>query len=222
VSTAPRPTYAEHDGEPVPGLPGMLPAGETILWQGAPDWRGVARRALHVRGIALYFAILAAWRGALLAADGAPAMEVAEGALFLIALGAVPVALLTGFAWMSARSTLYTITNRRVVIRTGVALEVSVNIPFAVIGNAAVAKHRDGTGDMVLEIMPPHRVSWFALWPHTRSFRITRPQPTLRAVAAPDAVAQTLARALAASAAMPVRPLAQADSRAGRPAEAMA
>jgi hypothetical protein len=222
VTTAPRPTYAEHDGEPVPGLPGALPAGEAILWQGAPDWRGLSRRALHVRGIAFYFAILAAWRGALLAADGAPAIEVVEGALFLLALGAVPVALLAGFAWLSARSTLYTITNRRIVVRTGVALEVSVNIPFAVIGNAAIAKHGDGTGDIVLQVMPPHRVSWFALWPHTRSFRVMRPQPTLRAVAAPDAVAQTLARALAASAAMPVRPLAGADAPARRPAEALA
>ena len=27
------------DFEPVPGLPAPLPAGETLLWQGAPDWR---------------------------------------------------------------------------------------------------------------------------------------------------------------------------------------
>jgi hypothetical protein len=219
---APRPTYSEHDGEPVPGLPGALPAGEAILWQGAPDWRGLARRALHVRGIAIYFVVLAAWRGALLASGGATPLEAAAGALFLLSLGTVPVALLIGFAWLSARSTLYTITSRRIVVRTGVALEVSVNIPFAVIGNAAVAKHGDGTGDIVLQVMPPHRVSWFALWPHTRSFRVMRPQPTLRAVAGPEAVAQILARALAASAAMPVRALAPDAARAERPAEAMA
>jgi hypothetical protein len=52
--------------------------------------------------------------------------------------------------------------------------------------------------------------------------RILQPQPTLRAVAQPDAVAQTLARALSASAAMPVRALPETGVRAGRPAEAMA
>jgi hypothetical protein len=72
--------------------------------------------------------------------------------------------------------------------------------------------------------MPPHRVSWIALWPHTRSWHLARPQPTLRAVAQPDQVAQILGRALAAAAAMPVRPMATTPARAAdRPAaEAMA
>ena len=51
----------EYETEPVRGLPERLPAGETILWQGAPRWGALARRAFHVRKIALYFAILLAW-----------------------------------------------------------------------------------------------------------------------------------------------------------------
>ena len=35
-----------------------LPEGERVLWQGAPSWRGVARRTLHTRKIAGYFAAL--------------------------------------------------------------------------------------------------------------------------------------------------------------------
>lgn len=225
MSTSTRPTFAEHDSEPVPGLPGPLPAGEAILWQGAPSWRGLARRAMHLRMIAAYFVVLATWRAAALSADGAGAMEALSGALFIIALGAVPVALLAGYAWFSARSTLYTITNRRVVVRTGVALPITVNIPYAVIGSAGMARHADGTGDIALQVMRPHRVSWVALWPHTRSWRFTRPEPTLRAVAEPEAVAQLLGRALANAAAMPVRaiPPAAADRAAGQgSAEALA
>ena len=37
------------------GLPGVLPAGEHIVWQGAPDAHVFARRALHLRWIAAYF-----------------------------------------------------------------------------------------------------------------------------------------------------------------------
>jgi len=49
MSTAVRPTFSEHDAEPVPGLPGPLPAGEALLWQGRPSFEGLAKRALHLR-----------------------------------------------------------------------------------------------------------------------------------------------------------------------------
>jgi hypothetical protein len=225
MSTAPRPTFSEHDSEPVPGLPGPLPDGEVLLWQGSPHWRGLARRAMHVRGLALYFLVLAVWRAAVQTSDGAGLAEAVQGMGFVMLLGAVPLALLTGYAWLSARSTIYSITSRRILVRTGVALPMTVNIPFALIGSAGVARHGDGTGDVVLQVMPPHRISWLALWPHTRSFRVMRPQPMLRAVAQPEAVAQTLGRALAAAAAMPVQPIAgaQTGQAADRPtAEAMA
>ncbi len=205
-----RPTFSEHDDEPVPGLPGPLPAGESLLWQGQPGWWGLARRALHLRGLALYFLALAVWRAAVLTAEGAPAGEFALGIAWMVLLGAVPLALAAGYAWLSARTTLYTITSRRIVVRTGVALPMTVNIPFAVIGGAALGRAADGTGDIALQVIPPHRISWIALWPHTRSWHITRPQPTLRAVAEPEAVARILSRALAASAAMPVQPVAAA------------
>ena len=42
------------------GLPGPLPDGETLLWRGAPDWRVLARDTLHVRAMAVYFALIAA------------------------------------------------------------------------------------------------------------------------------------------------------------------
>ena len=51
----------EHEYEPIRGLPGQLPPGETITWQGAPEWRALARRAFGTRIVAGYFAVLAAW-----------------------------------------------------------------------------------------------------------------------------------------------------------------
>ncbi|WP_137181308.1 photosynthetic complex putative assembly protein PuhB [Roseomonas sp. AR75] len=224
MSTAHRPTFSEHDSEPVPGLPGPLPQGEAILWQGSPGWRGLARRAMHLRALAIYFAILGAWSAAVLSSEGAGKLAAIQGMGFVLLLGTVPIALLALYAWASARSTLYTITTRRIVVRTGVALPMTINIPFAVIGSAGVAQHADGTGDILLQVMPPNRISWLALWPHTRSFRVLRPQPMLRAVAQPDSVAQILGRALAAAAAVPVQPIgARAPAKAAdRPAEAMA
>jgi hypothetical protein len=214
---------AEHDGEPIPGLPGPLPAGESILWQGAPEWRGIARRALFVRGIALYFALLAVLQAGSLAAQGAGALEMTAGAGLLIVLGVVPVALLLLFAALSARTTLYTITSRRIVLRVGVALPMTVNIPYVLVDQAAVAYHADGTGDLVVRLVAPHRVSWIALWPHIRPFRVARPEPMLRALKDADVAAQVLSRALAAAASAPVPALTAAqDQRATGRVEAMA
>ena len=50
--------HHEHEFEAAPGLPERLPAGERILWQGAPDWRALALHAFHVRKLAIYFAAM--------------------------------------------------------------------------------------------------------------------------------------------------------------------
>ncbi len=222
---ASRNAFTEHDLEPVPGLPAQLPPGENILWQGRPRWTGVALRAMHLRAIGVYFALLAIWRYLALSHDGATTEQAISGATLLLVLGVLPLALLGGYAWASARMTIFTVTNRRLVVRTGVALPMTVNIPFTVIESAGLAMRRDGTGDIVLTLLPGQRVSWMVLWPYTRSFRVLKPQPMLRAMPDAAAAAQILGRALAASAAMPAprAPLAPAPAAQGKgPAEAMA
>ncbi len=213
----------EHDYEPVPGLPEALPPGETILWQGAPQRAALARRALHVRTISLYFGALAAWRGTSLALDGASAAEIVLGAGLLVLLGAVAILPLWLFAWASARSTLYTITNRRVVIRAGVALPTSFNVPFAAIEAAGLKLHGEGVGDIALRLVPDQKIAYIFLWPHARPWRYSRPEPALRCIPEAEAVAQLLGRALAAASAVPVQPMGdEAPLRAPMRGEAAA
>lgn len=217
-----RPSVTEHGFEPVPGLPEHLPPGETLLWQGRPGWWGLARGALHVRGIAIYFALLAVWRVVSVIYDGGTALEAATGAAILLAIGAVPIVFLLGYAWASARGSIYSITNRRVVMRVGLALPVTINLPFAVVESAALSARADGSGDIVLRLAEKQRASWVALWPHLRPWRFTRPEPMLRALDNAAAAAQILGRALAAAAEQPVTPImpAQAPQTMARPGAA--
>jgi hypothetical protein len=185
------------------GLPGTLPAGEGLLWQGSPDWRVLARRAFHIRKLALYFAIIIAW----VAVDGAmrgdaPA-SVGLSLLRGIAIAAVPLVLLAAYAWAVARGSIYTVTSRRVVIRVGLALPVTINLPFARIDAAAVNVRADGTGDIALALRGGDRLAYAVLWPHARPWRLARAEPALRGLRDARPVAQVLARALAASAEMP-------------------
>ncbi|MCX7375019.1 MAG: photosynthetic complex putative assembly protein PuhB [Alphaproteobacteria bacterium] len=202
------PDIPEHDYEAVPGLPERLPEGETLLWQGRPEWRGFASRAMGLKGFAAYFLGLLAVQLAWGIAAGHPLSGIVFGMSVLFVMGAVVIGLLALVGWLSARSALYTVTSKRVVLRVGIALPMTINIPFAVVDSLARREHADGTEDLVLKIMRPHRLSWVALWPHCRVPKLFSPEPMLRAIPVQASAAQVLARALAAHAGAAVQPIA--------------
>ncbi|MEN9851654.1 MAG: hypothetical protein RL128_1817 [Pseudomonadota bacterium] len=186
----------EHDDfavEPLPGLPAQPPKGEEILWQGRPQAFALAREALKINWIAGYFVALALWRGWVMG-GGEPATFIAVMLPYL-AIGAVTCAILFLIALVQARSTVYTITTARVAMRIGVALTVTLNLPFRQIGAANLAVKPNGTGTIALQTLGDTRISYLVCWPHVRPWHINRTQPALRAI--PDAarVAHLLAEA---------------------------
>ena len=190
---------SEYDHEPVRGLPAPLPPGEHILWQGSPGWRPMARRAFHVRLVAIYFGVLIAWRVLIALTEAQPLDVAAAGVGRIAAVAVLGTGLLALLGWLSARSTVYTLTNRRVVLRIGIALPQCINLPLTAIETAGLAVFAEGDGDLPLTLKGPSRLSYLQLWPHARAWRIGKPQPMLRAV--PDAanVARLLTDALLAA-----------------------
>lgn len=182
--------------QPPYGLPAPLPAGESILWQGSPRWRGVARRVLHVRTLAFYFAGLSAIGLVRALALDTAAMWFSLCALLV--LGTLAIALLCAFAVLVARTSVYTLTEQRIVLRIGVALGGSINLPFRSIESADLRLYPDGSGDIALLLDGQTRLGMNTLWPHVRPWHTRRVQPMLRAV--PDAarVARLLGEAVAA------------------------
>lgn len=191
----------EYEYEPVPGLPERLPPGEEILWQGAPRWDVLARRAFHVRKVAVYFLLLILWT---IAWDIQGGSDPVVSAFWLVIAAAMAIGLLTLLARAMAGSTLYTITNHRVVMRFGVAIPMTVNLPFAKIVGAGVRDHGDGTGDIPLTLAAKTRTSYLVLWPHARPWRFSPPEPMLRAIPEAPRVAGILAAALRGDAETPM------------------
>jgi hypothetical protein len=184
---------------PTLALPGPLPAGEVVLWRGRSQWRGLALRAFHAREVAIYFGLLAIWRIAADLAIGKAASATALGVVWLLVPCGAACGLLLLLAWLSWRSTQYTITSRRVIMQFGAALPMTLNIPFAVIGAAALRAYADGSGDIPIATTGNDRVAFLMLWPHVRPWRAARPEPMLRSVADARRVAEILARAVAAA-----------------------
>lgn len=179
----------------VAGVAEALPAGERVLWQGSPRRALVARHVLHVRLAGLYFAVTAGW-WALRTAPAMPAGRALPLLALQLVLGGLVLALLHGYAAMTARSTVYVVTTRRVVMRVGAVLPVVVNVPLAQVVSAGVHRFRDGSGQIALTLDRSVRASWWLLWPHARLTRLRWPEPLLRGLADPDAVAAALQQAV--------------------------
>ena len=185
----------EHEFEPQFGLPERLPSDEFILWQGSPDVGALANTAFHFKKLALYFAVLilaCAW----------PALEAGAGIMAIVlslkwiapltVIGMVTVWML---AYFTARTTVYTLTNKRVVMRLGIVLTVTFNLPLKQIASADVRMVQNGFGDITLALKGSDRIAWVHLWPSVRPWRINKPEPTLRAIPDVQLIAEKLRNA---------------------------
>ena len=184
--------HHEHEFEAAPGLPEALPAGEHILWQGSPDWKLLAAEAFHVKRLSIYFALMIALQ-ALLSWDGNESLRANLGPLTISAsLAAIALGLLALTAWLSASTTMYTLTNKRIVMRIGIVLTLSFNLPLRWIQAAHAKPLKDGSGDIALELKGEDRIAYLHLWPHARAWHIKQPQPTLRCLSEAEHVGQLL------------------------------
>lgn len=186
---------AEHEFEAEHGLPERLPPGERLLWQGSPDWRVLARDALHTRMFTVYFAVLLAWRAANVWSSGGSLIDTGVAVLWLLPAAVVAIAVLSVLAWLMARTSVYTLTDKRVVMRIGIVLTLTFNLPLKRIETAGLLLTGKGFGDIPLALSGGDRIGWLNLWPHARPWRLAKPEPMLRCIPQAQAFAATLQKA---------------------------
>ena len=208
----------EHEFEPQYGLPERLPSDERILWQGAPDTKALAVSAFHMRKLAIYFSLLTlvcAWPAL---ESGAGPWAVLAAIKWIVPLAVVAMGSVWLLALMTAKTTVYTLTNKRVVMRLGIVLTVTFNLPLKRMNAADVREIPGGFGDISLALTGEDRIAWVHLWPSVRPWRINKTEPTLRAVPEARAVAVLLRDAW--SQATGLTAVAVAPVEAGRDAPA--
>lgn len=191
------------------GLPAPLPPGERLIWQGRPGPLGLARRAFHLDLVAAYFALLALVEAM---SAGRPA-----AALPVLGLGVGGLAVLLTLAWCAARTTTYSLTDRRLMLRIGIALPITVNLPLREIEAAGLRRFPDGSGEIPLLLKAGTRLAYLHLWPHARPWRLARPEPMLRALPEAEEAAARIAAALAAAHGRPVPDWSPAPAPAALP-----
>jgi len=188
--------HDDFDFEPADGLPRPLPEGEKVLWSGTPDKWQLGHSVFRTRVVAAVFVILAVSSVFSGLNHGIGAGRIAMTFVTLLGVGAAVIGFAMGMGWLIAINTRYTLTNRRLVIRHGVTMPMSINLPFDKIANAAAKLRGDGSGDVSVSLLDGNRASIFAIWPHNRPWSWQGTAPAIRCVAEADKVATLLANAL--------------------------
>jgi hypothetical protein len=188
----------EYEHEPIRGLPEQLPEGEEILCQAEPDWWSMARKTFHVAQLGAYFAILIAAHQTYHYSTGGSLAAGMSSLAWQAGLAVAGLGVLCLLGRLYARSTVYTLTNRRVVLRFGVALPMMINVPLDRVEAADLREFSDGTGDISLRLEKGEWISYWALWPHARPWHYAPVIPSLRSVPEAGAVAARLVAAVQA------------------------
>jgi hypothetical protein len=151
--------------------------------------------------------------------------ESATAASFFLVLGAIVCALLLIVGVMQAKSTVYTLTNRRVAMRIGAALTMTLNLPFRKIQSTPISgrpQERHGHHRAGDDAGGPgeFRLSYVMTWPHVRPWRMKHPEPALRCI--PDAakVAKIFAEAAETAVSQPVIEVVAKDGPTAQPVAA--
>ena len=161
------------------GLPGPLPSGERVLWHGKPERAALLRYLFRWPLLVAYFALFALLPILATAQSGASWAQVLFSPVLLLPF-ALPVAgLVMVSAWALARTSVYVITDRRVILQVGVAFTRTVNIPLELIADVS-ARERSNSVDIALTLRSSDKIAWLALWPHARGFQFSDPVPMMR------------------------------------------
>ena len=183
----------EYEGEPIEGLPEALPEGESLIWQGRPTVGAMLKRVFFVPQLAVYFGLLIGGHTIYRLTESVPMAQVLGTLVWQFGLAAIVLLLLVWLARAYAKSILYTLTSARLVIRSGVALPMMVNIPIEQIIAADLRVHRDGTGDILLRASADRQLYWVLLWPNVSAWYSRPVRPCLRGLSHPHLAAKAFA-----------------------------
>ena len=182
---------------------------DALVWQGSPSWRAIARDVYHLRLIAAYLGLLVALDAYQAYAKAIPLGKAVHDSVPLVVIVAGVMANFILLAWLTARTTRYTITSGRLTMTYGIAISATLTIPYARIAKLELAQGRDGVGDVALTLEAGNHMPYLKLWPLARAGRLLHPQPMLRGVPQVAVVAGLFSRAVAAA----------AQEKAARPVE---
>ena len=180
-----------HEFEPTFGFPESLPTSEKVLWQGGPCAWLIARRIFFLPYLFVYFLIFSCL-ALVFNSEALTLKDLFIKFLSYMSLGMVAIFILLAISYLISSTTVYSITDKRVVMRIGIVLNLSLNVPFSKIETAACKAYPDKSGDISLNLVPDNKIAYLHLWPHCRPWFFSSPRPRLSCLKDIEVVASCL------------------------------
>jgi len=168
-----------------------IPNGESILWKGRPSLWGFSWNLFGLKWITLYLSMLSIVSVArFFASDFYTAFYVDFLPFFLSGIFASII--LIGLAATQTYSTVYIITENRVIIKTGAERSFRISMAFKKIKEVNLQKRGASIGTISFELLSEKRVPYISCWPSVRPWKFKRTQPAFSCIGSVDEVATIL------------------------------
>jgi hypothetical protein len=158
-----------------------VPPDEKVLWTGRPNWLSLAYRAYGLKYFWIYLIITGLYAATTIEADLSLIVLLKKFIPFLVS-GTCAALILTALAFFTASHTCYVLTERRVVIQTGIALVFLVNMPIKKITSVDRQILLKGCGNISFSSETGKRIPYISCWPSVRPGYFSRPKPSFRSI----------------------------------------
>ena len=172
----------------------VIPEGDEIIWHGRPDIRRFSLSALGLKYVLLYLLVVAVFNLQKSFGTITPVTFLQIMFPYIVSC-CLALVLLVLVGLSQILPTLYVVTSKRVIIKSGFALIFMLNVPFDKIENIDKKVFSDGCGDISFRLISNKRVPFFAGWPSVRPWYFNNPEPTFRCIPNVNFVALELANA---------------------------
>ena len=167
-------------------LPGevsrSIPEGEIVCWVGRPYWISLGFNVFGIKYLLLYFIISAFYAISQIELVFSFRAFIGEYISFIIS-GIIASVILFLLAYFAAQHTCYVITEKRLVIRTGIALVFLLNVPLKNVISIDKQSLFRGYGNLSFKPQSKKRIPYSSCWPSVRGSSFLKPIPTFRSIA---------------------------------------
>ena len=106
--------------------------------------------------------------------------------------------ILMALAGIQSQSSVYIITENRVIIKSGAALSFLISIPFKKIKAVNLQKRKGSLGTISFELSSGKRVPYISCWPSVRPWKLKNTEPAFSCIEDVDEVATILRKSVMA------------------------
>ena len=165
----------------LPEVREAVPKNEKIQWTGRPEWKSFAYQSFGLKYLIAYFVISGLYVAASMDQSFVLRIFLTNFIPFVVS-GFLAGTILIIIAYIEAAHTYYILTERRVILKSGVALVFVLHAPFSKIASIDRQNLAKGRGNIAFSMGSGKRIPYLSCWPSVKPWTFMSPIPSFRSI----------------------------------------